>query len=996
MKLRIPSYLGSGLLLCALLVFAKFLPAQAITFEDLARHDYQEYVYDDRTDFASSEANAIAQTPDGFIWIGSYDGLTRYDSRSFYHYGPKTGILSVSSLWVDNQALLNHKLWIGTNDHGLACYAQGQFTYYDREKGLPANTIRDLAQDRHGNLYVATTSGIGVILKDGSIKTITDRRVSNQYISNLITTRYGQVAGLTKHGSFFILDDQQSVKYLNPRAFTFGSVISAAEDVQHSGCFYFGTTDDTVAEMDLNGSEPVLKKIWHSQGLSRINTLISLEDGRVLAAADKGFGYFDADGSFHGFPNLKLNNNLCGLMLDYEHNLWLISKHQGLSKLTTSTFNNILAETGQGSPVTNAVLRYHDRLYIATDNGLIILKDKRPVENSLTRSLKGLRLRHLLADSQGRLWISTYSSQGLVQSDGEQVQKTYTQENGLPSNMVRQTMEAKNGTLLVGTVNGLSFLKSGQVVNTLRLQSNDKRKGLTNGEILSLCQLRNGQILVGTDGGGINVLNGEEITDTLDEEDGLKSNVIMRIKEDPQKDLVWILTGNSLAVLKGGKIINLDKFPYTNNYDLLFAPDNKIFILSSHGLILCDQEQLLTKGSVSLVLNYRQGMSGSITANSFSCQDTDGSVYLCLHNGVNMLNLKNSSPVFANFRMAIPAVQADGQEYYVKNDRVEIPSSTTKLTINGCVLVNSLSDPLVSCYLEGLDKKPEVKHNSQLTPLTYTNLSGGDYKYHIQILDPMLGVATKEKVITIHKDLKIWEYTGVRILLLLLFIGGMFYWNHFSLKRRTQALLAKQKSLRRFLDEIIRSFAKAIDLKDPYTRGHSARVALYAREIAQSMGYTTEEANKLYRIGMLHDVGKVIIPETILNKKGRLTDTEYGIMKKHTTAGSIILEEITSFPDIAIGAKDHHERMDGHGYPKGLTAPEIPLNARIIAVADTFDAMNSTRSYRHTMPREKIISELEKAKGTQLDPQVTEILLQLIRSGKVKIKAEEEAKTQEK
>ena len=167
-------------------------------------------------------------------------------------------------------------------------------------------------------------------------------------------------------------------------------------------------------------------------------------------------------------------------------------------------------------------------------------------------------------------------------------------------------------------------------------------------------------------------------------------------------------------------------------------------------------------------------------------------------------------------------------------------------------------------------------------------------------------------------------------------------------------------------------------------------MAQYSRQLAEALGWSKERVDNLYRVAMLHDVGKVVIPDEILNKRGPLTDAEYSKMKEHTDIGSAILEEISQFPMIAVGAKSHHERYDGRGYGHHLAGKDIPLEARIIAVADTFDAMNSTRVYRPHLTRERIISELEHAKNTQLDGEIVNVLLQLIAEGKIEINTSDE------
>lgn len=190
---------------------------------------------------------------------------------------------------------------------------------------------------------------------------------------------------------------------------------------------------------------------------------------------------------------------------------------------------------------------------------------------------------------------------------------------------------------------------------------------------------------------------------------------------------------------------------------------------------------------------------------------------------------------------------------------------------------------------------------------------------------------------------------------------------------------------KKIIDESIETFTGFIDAKDPYTNGHSKRVAIYTRLIAERLGFTGEELERMYYIGLLHDCGKIGVPDNILGKAGKLTDEEFEIIKSHTVRGGEILTRFKSLDDAFEGALHHHERYDGKGYPDGLKGEEIPLIARIICVADSFDAMNSNRVYRKKISKEYIIDELENNKGTQFDPKIADVMLELIKEGKVSI-----------
>lgn len=174
------------------------------------------------------------------------------------------------------------------------------------------------------------------------------------------------------------------------------------------------------------------------------------------------------------------------------------------------------------------------------------------------------------------------------------------------------------------------------------------------------------------------------------------------------------------------------------------------------------------------------------------------------------------------------------------------------------------------------------------------------------------------------------------------------------------------------------ALVNAIDAKDKYTHGHSARVAEYSRKIAELYGKNEEECNEVYFSALLHDVGKIGIPGRIINKDGRLTDEEYEVIKQHPVIGENILSSISEYPYLSIGAHYHHERYDGKGYPRGLKGEDIPEIARIVAVADAYDAMTSKRSYRDAIPQSKVREEIIKGSGSQFDPTFARIMQHVI------------------
>ena len=181
---------------------------------------------------------------------------------------------------------------------------------------------------------------------------------------------------------------------------------------------------------------------------------------------------------------------------------------------------------------------------------------------------------------------------------------------------------------------------------------------------------------------------------------------------------------------------------------------------------------------------------------------------------------------------------------------------------------------------------------------------------------------------------------------------------------------------------IVQTLAEAIDAKDNYTNGHSGRVAKYTREIARRFGYSQKRQDEIYMMGLLHDVGKIGVPDAVINKPAKLTEEEYAQIKTHPVMGDRILKNIRERPKLAVGARWHHERYDGTGYPDGLSGDKIPEEARIIAVADAYDAMTSRRSYRGILSQDIVRNEIKTGKGKQFDPAFADIMLDMIEEDK--------------
>lgn len=199
-----------------------------------------------------------------------------------------------------------------------------------------------------------------------------------------------------------------------------------------------------------------------------------------------------------------------------------------------------------------------------------------------------------------------------------------------------------------------------------------------------------------------------------------------------------------------------------------------------------------------------------------------------------------------------------------------------------------------------------------------------------------------------------------------------------EVEKQTKTAEERRLRVETMSKQLMEALTSSIDAKDPYTNGHSSRVAKYSVMIAEKMGYDEEQINQVHYTALLHDVGKIGIPDAIINKTSGLTEEEYEVVKAHPLIGARILSNITEIPNIELGARWHHERYDGTGYPDRLKGDEIPEIAKIIGVADTYDAMASKRSYRDVLPQAVVREEIVKGVGTQFDPRIAEVMLELI------------------
>ena len=948
-------------------------------------------VYNNTNGLPGGEANDIASTADGILWIGTYAGLYRHNGKEFRLMNEYESIKTVRCLYVDDDG----RLFVGTNDNGISIIINEEIANVLTEKnGLPADSVRCITAAADGMYYIGTSADLAVVeINDGiRIKAIVPE--VNAAIRVTADGR-GHVAAVTSSGKLVVLQDMKvtttasfSEKFISAAFAEDGRLYAATESNQ---LFVFELKESGSA-FSHSDSLQLLEKV-NCGSMNHINSLVFNEDVLFLCS-DTGVGYIDYkdDNSFHTVETGLFDNSIDNMIEDYQGNLWFSSSRLGLLKMCETAFAEIYLSAGFDEAVVNSVSKFNGKIYFGTDDGLSMIdaEDGKPCENQLTKMMQGLRIRCLMQDSKKRLWVVSYTK-GLYCMDEAGHIEAFETDTG---QQFRVLLELQDGTIAAGGKKGITFLKDG--VLQKRLTQAD---GFENQVVLTLSQLKDGTLIAGTDGGGMAVIRDQKIIKLLRRQDGLTSNVILRtvndIKGSVPTGAFYAITSNGISYIdKDFNIRSLSNFPYSNNYDMIVREDGNIFVLGSAGIFVVTRDELLSGEKVDyILLDLKRGLLGSLTANSWNHIDEEGNLYLSCDSGASRLNLDSYDKNDRAYRMQLKSVLVNGKRYMVQKDiPFVIPGDCDSIEVIPEILNYSINNPYISLYMEGIDEHPNVMTQNELASVIYSNLAAGKYNFHIALLDSKGLKVVEENVYEIEKPYHIYDnlwFKFYAIFVMIMAIAWLTWYITATIQNlrfeKQEKELAHIREQIRMSNETILSIANAVDARDKRTGRHSLRVAVYSMLIAAELGFDGEELENIRQIGLLHDIGKIGVPDSILNKPAELTEEEYAVMKKHVDIGGEILKDFTHIKNVADGAKYHHERYDGSGYNCGLKGEEIPLTARIIGLADAFDAMTSNRVYRHAMPMNTVIEELKNGKGTQFDPKLVDILLELLKSGRIDV-----------
>lgn len=961
---------------------------------------YIQTVFNGENGLSCGHANAIAQTNDGVLWIGSYAGLYRYNGTEFQFMNQYDDVKNVNCLYVDAEG----RLWIGTNDSGVVTLINEKVAnVINSENGLPSDSVRCITQNADGEYYIGTSNGVAVVNVTSGI-TVSGSIPDAGFTVSEESDKEGHTFAVSADGNLYIMQERKVkniVSLQSEKSARLEEIFTCCAYDAKKELFYLGTSDGNLYECRYESEDGTLALsfLTSCEEITKINRLYVKNDGTVCVCADNGIGFIHDRKTFEKEETGSFNFQIENMTVDYQGNMWFTSSRLGLLRLTESAFTDIFGETGLSRGVVNATALWRDALYVGTDGGLLIVDWKKYIkrENDLTEYFKNTRIRCIEKDSAGNLWFCSYGK-GLVRVSASGEMTSYEKESLGIGNRVRVCKELSDHTLVVGGENGLSFLNEGKVSFTIPY---GKKLGMA--KILCFFEKSDGVLYAGTDGNGIvEITRGKngwkeaEVTGHIDRENGLGSGVILRMVPDMDAGKAFVVTSNSLCYLNEEQVQSFDQFPYYNNYDVVLDDDGEMFVSGSAGIYVADREELLSgKESGYQILNSRAGLMGALTANAWNEKDEEKNLYLSTDRGVFKMNLDAYRMERRSYRLMVSSVELDDKSYPAeRGTEFTVERNVGKITFIPEIVNYTLENPTVSYYLEGLETKKKVLSQKDLSRVSYTNLRAGEYAFHLAILDDRSGEVLEESTYRFVKEKSIYDnawFLIYMVMLAVIFIGWLTWfvtriWAQRTLELQQGRLELAMQQIQ-MGNETILAIAKTVDAKDERTSKHSQRVSEYSVIIAKEYGFSAEEQENLRRAALLHDIGKIAIPDMILNKPARLTDEEYAVMKTHVTKGAEILKDFTLIEHVVDGAEFHHERYDGRGYPDGLVGENIPLYGRIIAIADAFDAMTANRVYRQKQDFDYVLSELHKGRGTQFDPELLDIFLKLIDNGTVDIDA---------
>ena len=958
-------------------------------------------------DLEVSGAEALCQTADGYVWIAQYSGLTRYDASGFQSYkdfeydGQTYPIINARSL-----AAEDNTLYIATSEH-VFVYADNRFSPLVMDPGVVVDILLDARADL---LYISTQDRGGQIY---DIAAGTMRTIPGTEGKSVRDIALGEGSGAyfyqTEEGVF---DSAGKEILRNPRIleiYSHGAVLYMAED---SGVIY---------RYDMARGAMLSELIIPDQ----VNQMLYSDDNQILFAACEKNGIYCVDLSGDQpvitlAGDLENKSQLVDLMIDYEGNLWVASHYIGASGVSIIT-RNALSELLYDDPVWQALNappafdrnvyaleKYGDILYIAAatriyrydlvqnailpDNVIMqTIDDYAAAKTAEGRAQGDNNYTFAYAPKDVEIFRDkiyfAVSGIGLVEYDPQSESVELYDMDYITAHIAKTVGDPDLS--LTNSVRCLrsfdDYLALGYARGVMRFDGTDFSVMHVGSNVLYINKTQDGKLLFDRSQGLFVVDDDFSSVEEIPTEKGITGN---RLK--------FLVDGDTLYYTLNSRLFRLNTADPAAGSEEITIPYIKGSIVelakircgeggAEEKYVIGSQSQLYIADSLDgerlddyVSYDATNGLQPIIANTSGYYDEVEQKYYLQSTNGIFVYDFNLTRDVPPPVKIALSSVDLEGAQCH--GETIHLTKDVHRVAFNLSILgFRPNNGYTIYSKLDGIDDA-FVANPDENRSIYYTNLSGGSYDFHVYVTDEY-GQESNHIRIHLEKDKKVYEQWWFWVLIAL--VAAVFLATSLFVRYKTRQSLKRQLEYKNITLEAIQAIARTIDAKDEYTNGHSIRVGAYSKIIAENLGMSSDEVDNIYYIALLHDIGKIAIPDSILNKPGRLTDEEFAVMKSHTTRGAAILKGISTIPHIIEGAKSHHEKYDGSGYPEGLSGENIPFVARIICCADCFDAMASKRVYKAPFTLDVITSEFQRCAGTQFDPKIARVVIDLIAAGKL-------------
>lgn len=939
--------------------------------------DYYQIPYTSQNGLFENSVYDITATADGMLWFATGAGLAYYDGFDFGIINKENtsdfDAVTITKLFADSKG----RLWVATNDAGLLCKTNDGFKSYDTNMGAPSNSVKDIAERADGTIVVATAQGIYSIDENDNI-TVFENKTGSSVQSNMlmVDSSNNKILCVTVTGSVLLIEDNTITNKL-----IYGDITNSdVTCVYYIESGHFRCATDSGEIIDIFGDEVNYTASKIETGIKDISQLYQDKQGNWWVVSEEEAGYIDSNGEFTSVDNLGIDN-ITSMYVDFQGNYWFSSDNAGLIEMCKGSVQNLNNKYSLERGAVNCAVKVGDILYIGTPKGLTAVNERTSehISNKLTQFIGNNEVTDFAVDENNNIYVST-KSMGIVVCDSKNKITQMTENDGLQNNKVNEIELVEPAYIAAGTDKGITIVSNRE--NSI--WSFNENTGLM-GNVRCVHKITDGEDwIIGTESNGIYRLSGDKISRYSDSVSDIAGSVNC-ITDLSDNSGMWVGIGARLFYFANdGTTREISKLRLLHSIaDIIYSPNGEVWIITSDSIIIADEANLLstTEPLLAETIDKSEGLFSNVNKNSNNFLSDDGVLYLGCDDGLAAVDTANYVNKLQKPKFTLKRLSSDQGE--IDNTKeIRISDSAQKFIIDLSVLSYLPYEKYEIKYkLSKQDQDYSVIPVGSTNEIVYTNLSGGDYTFEALLFNTETGENCGTVTFEVKKEYSYaeqWVFKmsvatlGIIIIAVLAYLAVLF---------RTRRVKKKQQLYKDITEEAMVSFAKAIDAKDNYTKGHSERVAKYSVEIARRYGISADRLDDIYYTALLHDIGKIGIPDSILKKPDKLTDEEFEIIKTHTTVGAEILSGMTKIKNVQCGARDHHEKYNGTGYPRGLSDNRISFEGRIVGAADAYDAMTTLRGYNETYDKEHTKSEILEQSGQQFDPKIAQILIDMIDDG---------------